>query len=57
VEGRPICCEMWPGNTADVITVVPMVKRMRERFRLRELGTRGDELRRAVMNSAVGRVF
>jgi len=18
VEGRPICCEMWPGNTADV---------------------------------------
>jgi hypothetical protein len=20
VEGRPICCEMWPGNTADVKT-------------------------------------
>jgi transposase len=37
VEGRPICCEMWPGNTADVTTLVPIVKRMRERFRLREI--------------------
>src|SRR5882757_4454964 len=24
VEGCPICCEMWPGNTADVTTLVPM---------------------------------
>src|SRR6516162_6543852 len=32
VEGRPICCEMWPGNTADVKTLTPIVKRMRERF-------------------------
>jgi transposase len=37
VEGCPICCEMWPGNTADVTTLVPIVKRMRERFRLREI--------------------
>jgi Transposase DDE domain len=37
VEGRPICCEMWPGNTADVTTLLPVVKRMRERFRLREI--------------------
>jgi hypothetical protein len=37
VEGRPICCEMWPGNTADVTTLVPVVKRMRQRFRLREI--------------------
>ena len=34
VEGRPICCEMWPGNTADVKTLLPIVKRMRERFYL-----------------------
>ena len=34
VEGRPICCEMWPGNTADVTTLLPVVKRMRERFRI-----------------------
>lgn len=37
VEGRPICCEMWPGNTADVTTLLPIVKRMRERFRIREI--------------------
>ena len=22
-EGRPICCELWPGNTADVTTLIP----------------------------------
>jgi hypothetical protein len=27
VEGRPICSEMWPGNTADVKTLIPVVKR------------------------------
>jgi DDE family transposase len=37
VEGRPICCEMWPGNTADVTTLLPVVARMRERFRIREI--------------------
>jgi hypothetical protein len=37
VEGCPICCEMWPGNTADVTTLLPVVKRMQERFRIREI--------------------
>ena len=32
--GRPICSEMWPGNTADVTTLIPMVARLRERFLL-----------------------
>jgi Transposase DDE domain len=31
-EGHPVCCEMWPGSTADVITLVPVVKRMKKRF-------------------------
>jgi len=31
-SGRPICCEMWPGNTADVKTLVPVVERLRARF-------------------------
>ena len=31
-EGRPICCEMWPGNTTDVTTLLPVVRRLRERF-------------------------
>jgi hypothetical protein len=32
--GRPICSEMWPGNTADVTTLMPVVTRLRERFLL-----------------------
>jgi transposase len=42
VEGRPICCGMWPGNTADVTTLVLIVKRMRERFRLQEITVVAD---------------
>ena len=42
VEGRPICCEMWPGNTADVTALVPVVKRMQHRFRLREITVVAD---------------
>ncbi|MDA2928204.1 IS1634 family transposase [Acidobacteria bacterium AH-259-G07] len=31
-EGMPICCEMWPGNTTDVKTLIPVVDRLRKRF-------------------------
>jgi len=31
-DGHPVCCEMWPGNTADVSTLVPVAKRMQKRF-------------------------
>jgi transposase len=31
-EGRPICCELWPGNTTDVTTLVPVAERLRKRF-------------------------
>jgi Transposase DDE domain len=31
-NGRPVCSEMWPGNTADVTTLVPGVDRLRRRF-------------------------
>jgi transposase len=31
-EGRAVCCEMWPGNTADVKSLVPVVDRLRKRF-------------------------
>jgi hypothetical protein len=37
VEGRPICCEMWPGNTADAKSLLPVVERMRAKFRVREM--------------------
>ncbi len=36
-EGRPICCEMWPGNTTDVKSLVSVVERMRAKFRVREV--------------------
>jgi Transposase DDE domain len=31
-DGRPVCSEMWPGNVADVTTLVPVVDRLRRRF-------------------------
>ena len=31
-EGWPICTEMWPGNTADVTTLLPVVDRLQRRF-------------------------
>lgn len=31
-EGRPICTEMVPGNTADVSVLLPVVDRLRTRF-------------------------
>src|SRR5512142_258853 len=31
-QGRPIGCELWPGNTADVTTLIPVVERLRSRF-------------------------
>ena len=31
-EGRPICTEMVPGNTADVKVLMPIVTRLRTRF-------------------------
>lgn len=30
--GNPVCCEMWPGNTADVKSLIPVVERMKMRF-------------------------
>lgn len=31
-DGRPICSEMWPGNTADVTVLIPIIDRLRARF-------------------------
>jgi len=41
-EGWPLCCEMWPGNTTDVKTLLPVVVRMKKRFRVRELCVLAD---------------
>jgi transposase len=31
-QGKPVCCEMWPGNTADVKALIPVTARLRSRF-------------------------
>ena len=36
-QGRPICCELWPGNTTDVKTLIPVVDRLRSRFGVRRV--------------------
>lgn len=35
--GRPICCELLPGNTADIKTLLPVVDRLRERFKISDV--------------------
>jgi transposase len=30
--GKPVCCEMWPGNMADVNSLIPVTDRIRSRF-------------------------
>jgi transposase len=36
-NGRPISCELWPGNTADVTTLIPIVDRLLQRFHIRHV--------------------
>ena len=36
-DGMPLCCEMWPGNTADVSTIREVVKRFQNCFGIREV--------------------
>jgi hypothetical protein len=36
-RGWPLCCELWPGNTADVNTLLPVVARMQQRFGVRKV--------------------
>jgi hypothetical protein len=31
-NGNPVCSELWPGNTADVKSLVPIVERLKSRF-------------------------
>jgi hypothetical protein len=31
-SGRPICCELWPGNLTDVTSLIPVVERLKSRF-------------------------
>jgi len=33
-QGRPVCCELWPGNTTDVTTLIPIIERLRARLHI-----------------------
>jgi transposase len=33
-HGKPVCCEMWPGNTTDLTTLIPVIERIRNRFHI-----------------------
>ena len=35
-QGDPICCELWPGYTADVNTLLPVTDRIRSRFGVKQ---------------------
>jgi len=36
-DGRPVCTEMWPGNTADAGSLIPVVDRLRKRFSIQRV--------------------
>lgn len=33
-EGRPVCCELWPGHTSDARALLPIVDRLKGRFQI-----------------------
>jgi hypothetical protein len=41
-RGRPICSEMWPGNTTDVTTLLPIIERLKNRFMIARIGIVAD---------------
>ncbi len=36
-DGRPVCCELWPGNFPDTKALLPVVDRLRQRFDIRQV--------------------
>src|SRR5262249_3589558 len=34
-DGQRTCSQMWPGSTADVTTLIPLIDRLRKRFAIR----------------------
>jgi hypothetical protein len=41
-SGRPICSELWPGNTTDVTTLLPVIERLKTRFLIARIGVVAD---------------
>jgi len=53
-QGRPICSEVWPGNTTDVKTLLPVVDRLRKRFGISRVCVVAD---RGMISDATVREF
>jgi transposase len=51
-QGKPVCCELWPGNTADVTTLIPVIDRLRNRFHIGRFCIVAD--RGMVSNKTIG---
>lgn len=47
--GRPLCSELWPGNTTDVTTLIPVIDRLRRRFSIARVCVVAD---RGMMSAA-----
>jgi len=41
-EGRPLCSEMWPGNTTDVKSLLPVKARLQRQFGVERVGLVAD---------------
>ncbi len=37
MDGHPVCSELWPGNTTDVKTLIPIVDRLKQAFHVEEV--------------------
>lgn len=42
VNGNPVSSEIWPGNTADVKSLIPVVDRLRKRFSIKQVWVVAD---------------
>jgi len=42
-EGYPVCCEMWPGNTTDVKSLMVVVRRLKKRFGIERICVVADK--------------
>jgi Transposase DDE domain len=51
-QGRPICSEMWPGDSADVTTLIPVIDRLRARFAIGRVCVVAD--RGMISNETIG---
>jgi transposase len=49
-KGKPVCCEMWPGNTTDVTTLIPVIDSVRKRFGIKNFCVVAD---RGMISTAI----